>query len=254
MGTPSGILKDRVALITGAARGIGLGIARGLHAAGARVVIQDIDIDAAKRSVEGAQGLPGALAIGGDINDLTLAQQLVDATTQHFGGLHIIVNNASIQVERPWPDESPEDMLVQYRANVVFPNELIKSSAAILRSQKFGRIVNIGSIQQKVPNCHMLGYGLTKSALTGLTLAMSREFVKDGVTVNLVAPGYFNTYRNASQFPDEQAEARIGQKHVPMGRVGRPSDVAGIVVSLCSDACGYITGQTIYVDGGMSVS
>jgi len=247
-------LHHRVALITGAGRGIGFGIACGLSAAGASVVVQDIDLAAAQKAVEELIHAGGrAAAIGGDINDIESAARLVDQTTQKFGALHIVVNNASIQVERPWLEESPDEVLAQYRSNIVFPIELVKHAAPILRRQQWGRVINIGSIHQKGPWCAMLGYGLTKVAIEGLTRALARDFVKDGVTVNLLAPGYFDSHRNADQFPNTEAEIEAGRRAVPMGRIGKPHDVAGIAVSLCSDACSYITGQTIYVDGGMSV-
>ena len=98
----------------------------------------------------------------------------------------------------------------------------------------------------------MLPYSISKSALDHMTRALARDLAKDGITVNLLAPGYFNTWRNRDEFPTPEVMAERGQRHVPLGRVGQPEDVAGVAVLLCSPAGEYITGQTIYVDGGLS--
>lgn len=249
---PNFSLQGRVALITGAGRGIGLGIAQALAAAGAAVAIQDIDLDVAKAEADKLNSTQTrAIALGGDIRDPNHAAHWIDRTVEQLGGLHILVNNAAIQSQQPWLEVKLELMEEQFRANLFTPIVLCQRAVPIFRQQKFGRIVNVGSIQQRSGNAGMLPYSLTKSALATMTKALARATVKDGITVNLIAPGFFRTLRNWSSFETEE-KAKRSDDWVPMGRAGEPEDVAGLALLLCSDAGSYITGQSIFVDGGMS--
>jgi NAD(P)-dependent dehydrogenase (short-subunit alcohol dehydrogenase family) len=122
----------------------------------------------------------------------------------------------------------------------------------IFRRQRWGRIINIGSIQQVGGNERMLSYAASKATLVNITKALARDFARDGVTVNLIAPGYINTIRNVAKLGTPEGRAEAG-KHILMGRVGEPQDCVGIALLLCSEAGSYITGQVIFVDGGLSV-
>ena len=245
-------LDGKIALITGSGRGIGLGIATAIAAAGGAVVIQDIDLDVARQEADAINAAGGrAVALGGDITDLAMVSQLVAQTVGALGGLHILINNAAIQKHQHWLEETPEHLRRTFDADLIAPILLCQQVAPIFKAQKFGRIINIGSIQQRGANPTMLPYSLSKMALVGLTKALARDMARDGVTANLIAPGWFNTFRNRGDFKDEQDMIEKG-RHVPVGRVGQPRDCAGVAVMLCSEAGDYVTGQSIFVDGGMS--
>jgi glucose 1-dehydrogenase len=253
MAGPDLSLAGRTALVTGAGRGIGLGMARALASAGCAVAIQDIELDVARAQArqlrdEGAR----AIALGGDVADVELPAQLVEQTVSQLGGLHILINNAAIQQPRHWMDETPATIEIQWRANLITPMLLCQHAVRIFRPQRWGRIINLGSIQQQRGNPDMLPYSMSKLALENLTQALARDLAADQITVNLIAPGYFNTWRNREEF--RTPEDFVERAHfVPMGRIGEPGDTAGITLLLCSEAGGYITGQSIFVDGGMSV-
>jgi glucose 1-dehydrogenase len=254
MQTPDFNLKGRSALITGAARGIGLGIAHALAAYGSNVAIHDIDLDAARREAGALSKAHDvkAVALGGDIRGLALPERLVRDAASQLNGLHILINNASIQSEQDWTDVPAEQIETILRANFTFPVLLCQHAAKIFRAQKWGRIVNVGSIQQKTGNPTMIAYAASKSALDNLTRSLAKDLSGDGVMVNLIAPGLFHTLRNESYLGTGAGRERAG-KNIPVRRVGEPRDAAGLALLLCSDAGSYITGQTIYVDGGLSI-
>jgi glucose 1-dehydrogenase len=251
--SPNFRMDGRTALITGAARGIGLSIARALASVGCSVAIQDIDLDIGRAEVERLRtdGVK-AIALGGDISDLALAEQVVRETTIALGGLHVLVNNGSIQTAKHWTKVTPEEAERQHRTNVLTPLVLCQQVVPIFKSQRWGRIVNIGSVQQRSGNPEMLPYSMSKAALVHLTVALAKDLARDGVTVNTIAPGYFNTLRNRAALGTEEQRRTAGERHIPIGRVGEPDDVAGAALLLCSDAGAYITGQTLYVDGGIT--
>ena len=245
-------LQGRVALITGAGRGIGLGIARGLASRGCAVAIQDIELDVAQTAVAEIQSSGGrTLALGGDISDLSLPPILVESTMRELGGLHVLINNAAIQQRAHWLEFTPDEIEKEWRANLIAPILLCQRAVPVFREQNWGRIINLGSIQGKGGNARMLPYAMSKAALENMTRGLARELGPDNITVNLIAPGYFNTWRNRDDFQTPEDFEQRG-RHLPLRRVGQPEDCAGIAVLLCSDAGSYITGQTIYVDGGLS--
>jgi NAD(P)-dependent dehydrogenase (short-subunit alcohol dehydrogenase family) len=246
-------MDRRIALVTGAGRGIGLAIARALASVGCIVAIQDIELDVARAEVEKLRAAgANAHAIGGDLTDLSFAEQLVREAVGALGGLHVLVNNGSIQQTKHWTKMTPGEMEKQHRANVVMPLLLCQQAVPIFRVQRWGRIVNIGSVQQRSGNPDMLPYSMSKAALVHLTTALAKDLARDGITVNTIAPGYFNTYRNRNELGTEEQRRKAGERHIPVGRVGEPDDVAGTALLLCSDAGAYITGQTLYVDGGLT--
>lgn len=246
-------LDGKVALVTGAGRGIGLGIAEAFAAAGCAVAIQDIDQAVAQSAVDTLQKQGArAVALGGDAAEKTFAAQTVRAVVEALGGFHILVNNAAIQTTQPW-ENMPADLVErQYRANVITPLLFCQQVIPIFRKQHFGRIINVGSIQQLKGIPTMLPYSMSKAALWNMTTGLAVDVASDGVTVNLLAPGYFDTVRNSDHLKDEAGRARAG-KGIPLGRIGEPRDCAGAALLLASDAGAYITGQRIHVDGGMSL-
>lgn len=246
-------LDGRLALVTGSGRGIGLAIARALAAQGAGVAIQDIDQGVAEQEAARICAAGGtAVAFGGDVTDLTLPGRLVPQVVSALGGLHILVNNAAIQVDSDWKQVPAEQFELQLRANVTVPMLFCQQAVPIFVAQGFGRIINLGSIQQLAGNPRMLSYSIGKAALATMTKALAREMAEHQVTVNLIAPGYVaGTLRNqwALQTPQDKQERG---RHLPMRRMAEPEDHAGMAVLLCSAAGSYITGQSIFVDGGLS--
>jgi 2-hydroxycyclohexanecarboxyl-CoA dehydrogenase len=253
MDTVSFRLDGKVALITGAGRGIGLGIAEAYAAYGCAVAVQDIEMDVAERAAAAiVQGGGRAIAIGGDAADLNFATETFQATVAALGGVHILVNNAAIQSSQPWEELSAEVIEKQYRANIVTPLLLAQAVMPTFRRQGFGRIINIGSIQQIKGTPSMLSYSMSKAALWNLTTGLAADTAKDGITVNLLAPGYFDTLRNSDHLNTEAGRAKAGG-HIPVGRIGEPRDCAGAALLLASAAGEYITGQRIHIDGGMTL-
>lgn len=253
MASPDFRLDGKCALLTGAGRGIGLAMAQALAAQGARVAVQDIDQDVAEREAKAIRDGGGfAAALGGDVSRLDFADVVVAQAQAALGGLHILVNNAAIQQHKHWLDLSADEIERDLRADLVVPLLLCQKVAPIFKAQRFGRIINLGSIQQKGGNAHMLAYSTSKAALVAATQALARDLAKDGVTVNLLAPGWYDTYRNRGTWSSEQEKLDTGKRSVPVGRIGEPRDCAGAAVLLCSSAGEYITGQSIFVDGGMS--
>ncbi|HEY7087864.1 MAG TPA: SDR family oxidoreductase [Tepidisphaeraceae bacterium] len=243
-------MDGRIALLTGAARGIGLAMAKALASVGCAVAIQDIEEAIAREEAEKIRAAGGrAIAFGGDIGDLSLIPQLVRQTVHQLGGLHVLINNAAIQNPMHWLDMSTELMERELRTDLLAPIVLCQQVVPILKAQRWGRIINLGSVQQRGGNPNMLSYSLSKAALEKFTTALARDLAKDQITVNNIAPGWFNTLRNKHDLRTPQIVAERG-KNVPVGRVGEPEDCDGVTLLLCSDAGWYITGQTIYVSGG----
>lgn len=253
MNEPNFRLDGRCALITGAGRGIGLGIARAYAALGAKVAIQDIDLDVAEAEAKQIRDAGGfAVALGGDATRLDFAPTVVAQARDALGGLHILLNNAAIQQHKHWMELAAEEIEGMLRADIVVPLLLCQQVVPIFKEQRWGRIINLGSIQQLGGNPHMLPYSASKAALANMTKALARDLAREGITVNLLAPGWFDTYRNRRDWSNEQEKAEAGKRAVPIGRIGEPQDCAGAAVLLASEAGGYITGQSIFVDGGMS--
>ncbi len=245
-------LTGKSALITGAARGIGLAIAQILAANGAAVAIQDIDLAVAESEAAAINAAGGkATALGGDMSDLSILPGLVEQTIAAYGGIQILVNNAGIQIEERWTTIAADSVLRQWTANILAPLRLSQLCYDHFFQQKFGRIINVSSLQARKGNPHMLAYSMSKAALNNLTsgLGGDHELARSGITVNGIAPGWFDTYRNAENLATPEKKVESG-KRVPVGRLGQPQDCAGVVLMLCSDAGSYISGDTISVAGG----
>ena len=227
-------------------------MADALAAAGAAVAIQDIDLNVANAEADKIRSQGGkAIALGGDLTDLKLPQQLIERTVTQLGSIDILINNGAIQAHASWLEMPVEEMQKQFDCDLLGPILLSRYAVPHMKAKHWGRIINLGSIQQRGANPHMLPYSLSKAAMEKFTMALARDLASDQITVNCIAPGWINTWRNRDEFRTEE-EIRQKGKHVPLGRIGQPEDFGGITVLLCSEAGSYITGQTIFVDGGMS--
>ena len=253
MQLPDFAVTGRRVLITGAGRGIGLGIGRALAAGGAAIAIQDIDLAVAQSETAAIEQAGGrAIALGGDMTDLSLPERLVEQTVEQLGGIDILINNASIQMSKSFLEYPLDEMQRQLNANVLAATRLCQLVLPGMQERKWGRIINLSSIQARKGNSVAPAYAMSRAAMENLTKGLASKFGRDGITVNCIAPGWFDTYRNEHTFKSEQDKVESA-KWLPIPRIGQPEDCAGLALLLCSRAGEYITGQAIYVDGGMSV-
>ena len=251
---PSFRLDNRVALVTGGSRGLGLGMALALAHSGADIAIaartqSDLATAAALIRATGRQ----ALTIQADIGDVAQNSGIIEQVTAKFGRLDILVNAAGINIRQPFDNFTPEDWDKLININLKSAFFLSQAAARVMRIQGGGKIINVSSLSTEllIPNIAL--YAVSKGGLRGLTRALAVEGAKDNITVNAIAPGRFWTTMTDAVFSDpEKYDSAVSV--VPMHRPGVPADLAGAILLLASDAGAYITGQTIFIDGGWSVS
>ena len=245
-------LEGKIALVTGASRGIGEVIALRLARAGAKVAVgYHTGADAAAGVVDSVASLGGeALAVGGDVSQEAEAESVVKRVVQRWDKIDVLVNNAGITRDklllRMTADEWDEVIKVNLRSAFL----CTKLVLAHMIRQRHGRIVNISSVVGLSGNPGQANYAASKAGLIGFTKATAREVASRNITVNAVAPGYITTAM-VEQLPEDVQKAILAR--IPMARFGTPEDVAEVVAFLCSDAAGYVTGQVIGIDGGMAV-
>jgi len=247
-----GVLDGRVALVTGASSGIGYGIALALGRAGARVVVvarRQGKLDALVEAL-GRDGIEAA-AVVADLSDLEGLGEVAEAASVPFGPPLIVVHSAGVNLRQPIDDVTLETWDLTLRLNLSAPFFLSRHLAPAMKAEGWGRIINIASLQSQRAFPFSAPYGASKGGVTQLTRAMAEAWSKSGICVNAIAPGFFPTELTEPVFADPtKAAAMAAQTFV--GRNGRIEDLDGIAVFLSSDACAFITGQTIFVDGGFS--
>ncbi len=247
-------LSGKVAVVTGASRGLGQYFARALAKAGADVVITSRTVDSlAKTQAEiermGRKALPVAL----DVRKLETIQPMVDAAMGRFGKIDVLVNNAGCNVRKPATEITADDWA--FVVDTILRGTFFVATTVVrtaMLPRKHGRIINIGSGTSAFGMPGIVPYCASRGGITQMTKALAAEWAPHGITVNIVAPGWFRTAQNDILFqnPDWVAstEARI-----PAGRTGLPNDMDGAVVFLASDASSYVTGQLLFVDGGFTI-
>jgi len=247
-------LSGRRALITGASQGIGFSLATGLAEAGARVILNGRDqakLELAANALRGAGHQVDTLPF--DVTDAAAARSAIDGYEAGQGPIGILVNNAGQQHRAPLEDfpVAAFDALMRMNINSVFYVGQAVARHMIARRQ--GRIINIASIQSALARQTIAPYTASKGAVSNLTKGMATDWAQHGLQVNAIAPGYFDTPLNAALVQNPEFTAWIG-KRTPAGRWGQLPELRGACIFLASDAASYINGQTLFVDGGMSIS
>lgn len=245
-------LTDRIAVVTGASRGIGRAIAVELARRGAKVVINYHNNEKAAAEVlqqiqeEGGEGF----IYQADISQFDQAQQLIKSSVEHFGKLDILVNNAGITRDTLIMMMSEEDWDVVQATNLKGTFNCSKAAIRYMMRQKYGRIINITSISGQMGNAGQCNYSASKAGQIGFTKALAREVASRNITVNAIAAGYIETdiWENV---PQEMKDAFL--QLIPLGRKGQPQEIAYAVAFLASEQAAYITGQVLGVDGGMAM-
>lgn len=238
------------ALVTGSSRGIGRAIAVRLAKDGYFVYVHAAgNLEKARETAEIITQNGGeAEVVTADLCDVNQTKSLLEIVRN----VDILVLNASVQYRNHWQSIPLEQCYDQLNCNFVSSLLLIQAAADHMKAQKWGRIITIGSVQEVKPHPDMLIYSASKAAQSNMVHSLSLQLAADGITVNNVAPGVIYTDRNVEALSDP-AYAKKVTASIPVGFYGAPEDCAGIVSLLCSDQGRYITGQTIYVDGGKSV-
>jgi len=242
-------LEGRVVLITGARRGLGLAMARGMAAAGARVGINGRD---ARLADEAAREIPGAFAAPFDVTDLSAAAAGIEAVVARHGRLDCLVNNAALRDRRALQDIGAADLRKLLETNLVGAFELSRLAAGHMERNGGGRLIFITSMVGPQSFHGDPAYTASKGGLTALMRALAVELGPKGITANAIAPGFFLTDVNAAFFGSPLA-AEVGRR-IPLRRWGRPDELVGSVVFLASDAASYVNGHVLTVDAGLSIA
>ena len=242
-------LSKKVAVVTGASRGIGRSMAETYARAGAHVICVSRNEDALNVVADEIKSNGGSASVTPfNVSNLEEFQNLIKDTTDTYGSVDILVNNAGITRDTLIVRMSEEDWDTVIDVNLKGAFNGIKAVTRTMMKQRFGRIINISSVVGLTGNAGQVNYAASKAGLIGLTKATAKEIGSRGITVNCIAPGYIATDMTG-QMDDKAKDLLISQ--IPLGRIGSPDDIAATALFLASDEAGYITGQTFTVDGGM---
>jgi 3-oxoacyl-[acyl-carrier protein] reductase len=245
-------LAGKIAIVTGGSRGIGRAVSVALAEAGAHVVVNyRRNEDAAKetlRLIEEAGGTGEIL--GFDVADPESVDEALKEAAKRLGHIDILVNNAGISIDQLLLRVSSKDLEMTWATNVNGAVYCAKACIRPMMRNKWGRIINLSSVVAESGNAGQVVYSSSKAALLGMTRTLAREYASRGITVNAVAPGFIETDMTAD-LTDAAKQGIVDQ--TPLGRIGRPEEVAAAVVFLASQEASYITGQVVRVNGGMHV-
>ena len=245
-------LEGKVALVTGASRGIGRGIALRLGAAGARIVVNDVVFREGPGAITEAIHDIGAevKVVEADVTDAAQVQEMFQQVEESWGGVDILVNNAGVTRDGLLLRMSEEDWDTVLNVNLKGAFLCCRAAARQMLRKRWGRIINMSSVVALAGNPGQVNYAASKAGLIGVTRTLARELASRNVTVNALAPGFIDTdmVKGMPEEARQQALARI-----PMDRLGTAEDVAAVVAFLASEEAGYITGQVIGVDGGIAL-
>ena len=243
------LLEGRVALVTGASRGIGAAIARAYAAEGASLLLCARSEGVEALALELAAGQRPVRAMRGDLSDPAFARELITSVRKEHGRLDVLVNNAGILRQGLIGMTSTEQMRELLEVNVVALMTLTQYATRVMDPKRSPSVVNLASIAGTAGMEGVTAYSASKAAVVGYTLSSAKELAPKGIRVNAIAPGFIDTDMVRGVSPDWY-ERRL--QSIRMGRIGTPEDVAGVAVFLGSDLSRYVTGQVIGVDGGMA--
>jgi 3-oxoacyl-[acyl-carrier protein] reductase len=244
-------LQSRVAVVTGAGRGIGRAIAVEFGQRGAAVVINDKSPDGACAVCDEIKGFGGKAAhFEADISDPVATQNLVKFAVDTFGDLHILVNNAGITRDGLIMTMSEQDWDLVIAVNLKGTFNCSKAAVRHMMRRRYGRIINIASVAGQMGNAGQTNYASSKAGQIGFTKSLAREVASRGITVNAIAPGFIDT-EILNAMNQETLAAAV--KMVPLGRKGLPAEIGYAAAFLASDQAAFITGQVLGVDGGMAM-
>jgi gluconate 5-dehydrogenase len=243
-------LTGRVALVTGAYRGLGFAIARGMAEAGATVVLNGRKRDELAKA---AQSLPGADTAVFDVTKRDQIAKAVRAVIERHGHIDILVNNAGIQRRAPFHEFAQQDWDDIIATNLTAPFIVSQAVVSGMMERKHGKIIHIASLMSDLARPTVVPYTAAKGGVRQLTRGMAIELAPHNIQVNAIAPGYFATEMNRALLDNVEFDAWV-KKRTPAGRWGEPPEIAGLAVFLASNAANYMTGQVLVMDGGMSVA
>lgn len=244
-----GKLQDKIAIVTGGSRGIGKAIALRLAAEGAKVAVTATTQAGADKTAEEIRQNGGqTIGFATNVADAKQVEALIKGTVEHFGALHILVNNAGITRDNLVMRMSDEDWNDVITTNLTGTFNCIRAASKIMMKQRSGKMINITSVVALIGNKGQANYSAAKAGIIGLTKSVARELASRNVQINAVAPGFVLTDMTAGL--PEAAKAAMLQS-VPLERIGTSEEIAGVVAFLASPEADYITGQVINVDGGM---
>ena len=244
------LLDGRIALVTGASRGIGRAVALALAAEGADVALNYAGSEKAAQEVAEAIRAMGrrALVVQADVSDAEAVQKMVAAVTSEFGRIDILVNNAGITRDGLLMRMKDEDWEAVLKTNLTGVYNCTKAVTKGMMKQRYGRIINMTSVVGVTGNAGQANYAAAKAGVIGLTKSTAKELGSRAITANAIAPGFIESDMTAG-LPEKNKQEMAAA--IPLGKFGQPADVAQAVVFLASDWASYITGQTLHVDGGM---
>jgi NAD(P)-dependent dehydrogenase (short-subunit alcohol dehydrogenase family) len=245
-------LSGQVALVTGTSRGLGQYLARALAKAGADLILTSRRRDTLAEFETEIRALGRrTLALELDVRDHASIQRTAAEAEAAFGQIHILVNNAGCNVRKPALDVSWDDWNLVLDTNLRGSFFVAQAVARGMKAHTYGRIINIGSVTSVFGYAGLAPYGASRGGIRQLTMSLADDWGQYGITVNCLAPGWFKTQQNQALYENQEWVDYLVDR-IPMKRPGQPHDLDGAIVFLASEASGYVTGQTLLVDGGIS--
>jgi len=240
--------EGQIALVTGATRGIGAAIALEFAKKGLKVIGTATSDEGAAKISQALAAFPGCVGKNLNVTDGVAAEATIDSIVKEYAGLHVLVNNAGITRDMLAMRLKDDDWDAVIDTNLKAVFRMSRAVMRIMMKQRYGRIVNITSVVGSLGNAGQSNYAAAKAGVAGMTRALARELGSRNITVNCVAPGFIETDMTAG-LTQEQQKVLLAQ--IPLGRLGKPQDVANVVCFMASPLACYITGQEIHVNGGM---